>query len=66
MKFKTLVKELCAREGLKKKMDIAQVTEIVGHLCDILSEADFVKFQNLMIELLAVGGKRAKKKKKLK
>lgn len=40
MKFKALVKEICRREKLKKQVDIAQVTEICGHLADILYETD--------------------------
>lgn len=38
MTIKALVKELCRREGLKKQMDVAQVTELVGHLSDMFFE----------------------------
>lgn len=36
MTVKALIKELVKREGLKKKVDIAQVSEIVGHLSDLI------------------------------
>jgi hypothetical protein len=36
--IKTLALEICAREGKKKQVDIAQVMEILGVMSDILNE----------------------------
>jgi hypothetical protein len=36
--IKALAKELCKRESGKKQVDIAQMTEILGRLSDILFE----------------------------
>ena len=70
MRFKQLVKEICAREGLKKQVDVAQVSELLGHLADIAYE-DYVNCERLMInadsvynDLFLIGLKRSKKKKK--
>ncbi len=61
MKFKELAKEIAKREGLKKSADIAQITEILGHLADILAtDTEYAT----VIELLSVADKRAKKKVK--
>ena len=38
MTIAKLVKELCAREGLKKQVEVAQVRELVGHLSDLVFE----------------------------
>lgn len=71
MTFKKLVKELCKREGLKKQVDVAQVTELLGHLADLFHEErnattrtylGFSSYYNLLV----VGNNRAKKKAKKK
>ncbi len=64
MKVKELVREICLREGLKKSVDIAQVTEIVGHLADVMEE-ELSSSENptTLSNLLALAEKRAKKKK---
>lgn len=70
MNIKKLVKELCRREGKKKQVDVAQMTEVVGHLSDILfSEVSLtvgiaISFEDktTLYELLKLGCKREKKK----
>lgn len=68
MTINKIVLELCKREGLKKKIDIAQMREIVGHLSDMIYE-DFegnivgCSLRNFFV-LFANGRKRAKKKAK--
>lgn len=66
MTIKKLIKELCKREGLKKQVDIAQVTEIVGHLAEIVFEECEVSPGSIKVleELVMLGQKRAKKKEK--
>jgi predicted house-cleaning noncanonical NTP pyrophosphatase (MazG superfamily) len=67
--IKKLIAELCKREGLKKQVDVAQVTEIVGHLADILKEEwdaiddDDIAELATFNKLIALAEKRAKKKK---
>jgi hypothetical protein len=59
--IKALAKELAKREGKKKQVDIAQLTEVLGHLSDMVYEdckAMDILFNN--------GEKRAKKKSKVK
>jgi hypothetical protein len=71
MTFKKLVRELCKREKLKKQVDAAQVTELLGHLADIVYE-EYVQGNLLLCRdtveetLVVVGLKRAKKKAKKK
>lgn len=57
---KKLVRELCRREGLKKQVDIAQMSEIVGHLGEILAEG------NLICGLSDLGEKRIAKREAAK
>ena len=68
MTVKALIRELTLREGLRKKMDIAQVTEIVGHLSDLIFEEfqSKVDFSEILGKLLTNGSKRfvAKQKKR--
>ena len=37
---KQLVRELCKREGKMKQVNVAQMTETVGHLADLITEMD--------------------------
>ena len=62
--IKQLVKELCKREGLKKQVDVAQISEIVGHLSDIVYEYSSAVDFPLYMMLHKNGEKRAKKKAK--
>lgn len=67
MTVKALIRQLTLREGLKKKTDISQVTEIVGHLSDLIFE-EFqtnIDFSEILGKLLTNGSKRfvAKQKK---
>jgi len=67
--FKKLVNELCKREKLKKQVDVAQVSELIGHLADIIFEGegpDDAWEYDLSDMLFYVGEKRAKKKLRLK
>jgi hypothetical protein len=68
MTIKQLVKELCRREGLKKSMDVAQVTELVGHLADLIfteqSLQGPVSIPTIFKNLYELGKKRFKKKQK--
>lgn len=59
--IKALAKELAKREGKRKQVDIAQISEILGHLSDILTENPSV-----WTLIVANGIKRAKKKAKMK
>lgn len=71
MKIKKLVKELCRIEGKKKQVDVAQMTEIVGHLSDILYNdiplsvgiAISLCKETFLYSLLELGFNRSKKKK---
>ena len=38
---KAIALELCKREAGKKQVDIAQMTEIVAHLSDLMVEMEF-------------------------
>lgn len=69
MTIKKIVQELCKREGLKKQVNIAQVSELVGHLSDMLYDnlIDDKGFISPVIKSLILNGqKRAEKKKKAK
>lgn len=59
--IKALAKELAKREGKRKQVDIAQITEILGHLSDIA----YNDYWDLFV-LAENGEKRAKKKAKVK
>jgi len=70
MTFKQLVREVCKREGLRKHIDIAQITEILGHLSDLayddhVSGRTFLAPNTVQTTLVMVGSTRAKKKKKV-
>lgn len=58
--IKALAKEICKREGKKKQVDIAQVSEILGVLSDIVYD-DFYHTLGL---LFWNGHRRWKKRKK--
>ena len=58
---KKLIKELCLREKLKKQVSIAQMTETVGHLSDIICEMDGEEMETFIISMCKLGEKRAKK-----
>lgn len=68
MTIKALVKELCKREGLKKQMDVAQVSELVGHLSDMFFETEGAGEDKPSISnaLFMNGQKRAARKSKAK
>jgi len=61
---KKLTLELCKREKLKKQTDIAQITEIVGHLADVIFEAISNDKVDFLDPLYKLGERRAKKRKK--
>lgn len=72
MTIKQLAKEICKREGLKKQVDIAQVTEIIGHVADIFWP-EYLNFdmgsdpkKYTYLNLVYLGQKREKKKLKKK
>jgi hypothetical protein len=60
-----LAKELAKREGKKKQVDIAQLTEMLGHLSDIIFEQ--IRFSDrsgeLISQILYKNGSRRSKKK---
>ena len=65
--FKKLVNELCKREKLKKQVDVAQVTELMGHLADIVFEVEAPNDAHVLSDMLfLLGEKRSRKKAKLK
>lgn len=61
--IKGLAKELCRREGKKKQVNIAQMSETLGHLSDICF-ADKNEYYSIVGILYHNGFKRAKKKAK--
>ena len=58
MTIKQLAKELCKREGKKKQVDIAQMTEVLGHLADILFCMDDIEYIDTNEALQDLGEKR--------
>ena len=71
--IKAIALEIAKREGKKKQVDIAQITEILGHLSDMSVEIKAVKSQVLIRvnaevvnSLLLNGANRATKKPKTK
>ncbi len=66
MKTKELVLELCKREKKRKQINIAQMTETVGHLADIFGEMSHLQFTIVTVELGKLYIKRAIKKAKAK
>jgi hypothetical protein len=69
--IKAVVQELSRREGLKKQVDIAQISELVGHLSDMSVEnaepqADGSIMCDLFEALIKNGVRRKKKKAKAK
>ena len=61
--IKGLAKELCLREGKKKQVNIAQMSETLGHLSDITYEQIQLGYSIATI-LYKNSKKRAKKKAK--
>jgi cAMP phosphodiesterase len=61
---KKLINQLCVREGLKKQVNIAQVTDLVGHLADIIHSMKRGEEETLLDSLWFLGEKRAKAKAK--
>lgn len=59
--IKALAKELAKREGKRKQVDIAQISELLGHLSDMVY--DDCKSMDILFNN---GEKRAKKKAKVK
>lgn len=62
MRTRTLVLKLCKLEGKKKQIDVAQMTETVGHLADIVYATE--DLNPLITALHMLGKKRAAKVKK--
>jgi hypothetical protein len=65
MKISELVKELVRREGKKKQVDRAQMSEIVGHLSDMMFEESY-ESHPICFCLWNNGARRAKRKGKKK
>lgn len=61
---KEIVLELCKREGKKRQVNVAQMTEIVGHLADIMHECSITGAVDLVHTLYKLGTRRAKGRKK--
>jgi hypothetical protein len=61
---KKLIREIAKREGLRKQVDIAQLTEIIGHLSDLMHELDPYAMSELVSQLQGLGEKRAAKREK--
>lgn len=62
--IKALALELCRREKKKKQVDIAQMSETIGHLSDLLA-AERSGMESKIFTCLYINGlKRAKKKAK--
>lgn len=64
MNLNQLAKEICSREGLKKQVNIAQVKEIIGCLCEIFCVSDGAELYELVNLLDSTGKKRLAKKPK--
>lgn len=62
MTIAKLAKELCKREGLKKQIDIAQMTELLGHVSDILYAEPLLNKMDILMMFYKNGKKRATKK----
>lgn len=65
MTIKKLAKLLTTREGLKHQVSIADMTEILCHLADLIYEAED-KDAPIFDVLVDIGCKRASKKAKTK
>ena len=63
---KGIAMELCKREAGKKQVDIAQMTEIVGHLSDMFFEDNppFTGLENIFETLYNNGARRDRKLKR--
>lgn len=57
--IKGLAKELCAREGKKKQVNIAQMSELIGVISDMVYMSEIDDFWSIFYDN---GQKRAKKK----
>lgn len=66
MTNKDLVLNLCRRERGKKQVNVAQMTEIVSNLSDIVFVMPKLMLYNLLHELTQLGEVRAKKSKNKK
>lgn len=69
MTIKEIVKQVCKLEGLKKQVDIAQVSEIIGHISDMAlasyTIAAAAESEHEMYACLVLNGmKRLKKNKR--
>lgn len=62
--IKGLTLELCRREKKKKQVDIAQMSETIGHLSDIYFQCRNMPYPNISFVLYTNGEKRAKRKAK--
>jgi hypothetical protein len=58
MNANEIAKYLAQKEGLKKETNIAQIKEILGHLCELV-----YRQPSIILELVRVGKNRCKKKK---
>lgn len=59
MKPKDLIRKLCKLEGLKDQVSIAQMSEIVGHISDLV-----YKGEDDVVCALIVNGKRRELRRK--
>lgn len=66
MEIKKLTLALCKAEGLKKQVNVAQMSEIVGVLCDIIYKLPIRKSICLFIELAHHGMIRHQKRARRK
>lgn len=61
MKPKELIRKLCKLEGLKDQVSIAQMSEIVGHISDLV-----YKGEDDVVCALIVNGKRRELRRRKK
>jgi hypothetical protein len=65
MSIKKLVLEITKREGLKKEVSVAQVREIIGHLCDVIfEEREENGISQSMKAIIENGAKRVRKSRR--
>lgn len=67
MTFQQLAVELCKREGKKKQVDIAQMSEILKNLCKILAEdpPELVAMRCLLKQVTNASKKNKKNKREI-
>lgn len=64
MKFKTLVKKICSREGKKKVLNAGDVSEALACTFDEFYEMDLVEQAETYTEMMRLAARRARDRKR--